>query len=145
MRPGHHEATIVGDISEVGLLPEAAFDCMVITQTLHLVYDMRAAVSELYRALAPDGTLLLTVPGVSSVDRGEWGSSWYWSLTGPAAERLFSDVFGAGNVEVEVEGNFYAATSFLQGLAAEEIDAALLEGHDPAYPVTVCVRAQRAG
>jgi SAM-dependent methyltransferase len=141
--PASPEATIVGDLSQAGVLPADAFDCLVITQTLHLIYDMAAAVAELRRALAPGGVLLLTAPGVSSLDRGEWGGSWYWSLTGHSARRLLEDAFGAGNVEVGVFGNVYAATCFLQGLAVEEIDQRLLEPDDPAYPLVVCVRARR--
>jgi hypothetical protein len=36
----------------------------------------------------------------------------------PAAERLFGEVFGAANVEIEARGNVYAAVCFLEGLAA---------------------------
>jgi glycosyltransferase involved in cell wall biosynthesis len=141
--PASPQATIAGDLSQGGVLPADAFDCLLITQTLHFIYDMPAAIGELRRSLAPGGVLLLTVPGVSSVDRGEWGGSWYWSLTGHSARRLFEDAFGAGNVEVGVSGNVYAATCFLQGLAVEEVDRRLLEVEDAAYPLLVCVRAWR--
>jgi hypothetical protein len=51
-------ATIVGDLSLPGILPEGAFDCLVVTQTLHLIYDLRAAVAEMHlktgRRPAPD-------------------------------------------------------------------------------------------
>lgn len=136
-------ATIVGDLSTPGLLPVGAFDCIILTQTLHLVYDMSAAVRELNAALAPGGVLLVTVPGVSAVDRGEWGDSWCWSLTAQSARRLFADVFGPENVTVESHGNVYAATCFLHGLAAEEAEGDWLAEHDPAYPVTIAVRARR--
>ena len=36
------------------------------------------------------GTLLLTVPGITSIDRGEWGDTWYWSLTRQSAQKLFA-------------------------------------------------------
>ncbi len=139
------QATIVGDLADPALLPEAAFDCLVLTQTLHLIRDMPAAVAAMHRALRPGGVALLTVPGVSSVDRGEWSSSWLWSLTAPAAEQLFADVFGADNVTVEAHGNVYAATCFLHGLAAEEVNREWLDERDPAYPVIVTVRARRGG
>jgi SAM-dependent methyltransferase len=142
--PGNAEATIVGDLSQPGLLPEAAFDCVILTQTLHLIYDLAAAVAELRRSLAPGGVLLLTVPGVASVDRGEWGDRWQWSLTRHSATRLFEQEFGPSNVAVTAEGNVYAATCFLQGLAVEEIEERLLGHDDPAYPLVVCVRATRA-
>ena len=56
---------------------------------------MPAAVAEMRRALKPGGVALVTVPGISQIDRGEWGESWYWSLTRASALRLFGDVFGA--------------------------------------------------
>lgn len=139
------EATIVGDISVPGTLPAEAFDCIILTQTLHLIYDMPAALAELYRALRSGGVALVTVPGVSSVDRGQWGSSWQWSLTGRSARRLFGETFGSDNVEIDVHGNVYAATCFLHGLAVEEVEQDWLEHGDPAYPVTVAIRAVRAG
>jgi SAM-dependent methyltransferase len=136
-------ATLVGDLSQPGTLPAAAFDVLVITQTLHLVFDMAAAVAELHRALKPGGVLLLTVPGISRVDRGQWGTGWYWSLPAAAATRLFGAAFGAGNVQVQSHGNVYAATAFLQGLAVEEADHAKLAVNDPCFPVIVAVRARK--
>jgi glycosyltransferase involved in cell wall biosynthesis/SAM-dependent methyltransferase len=144
IHPGNQRATIVGDLATPGVLPSATFDCLVITQTLHLIYDMPAAVREMYRALKPDGVALLTVPGISRIHRGEWGKDWCWSLTEVSARRMFSDVFGADQVEVETYGNVFAATVFLQGLALEEVPNAKLNVRDPAFPVIVSVRAQRS-
>jgi SAM-dependent methyltransferase len=138
---GNPGATIVGDLSVPGVLPEGAFDCLIVTQTLHLIYDMQAAVSAMHRALKPGGVLLLTCPGISQVDRGEWGATWFWSITRLAAERMFAGVFGAANVAVEARGNVYAAVCFLEGLALEEVDVAKLEIFDACYPVIVAVRA----
>jgi glycosyltransferase involved in cell wall biosynthesis len=137
------EATIIGDLSVPGVLPEGAFDCLVVTQTLHLIYDMHAAVAAMYRALKPGGVLLLTCPGISQVDRREWGATWFWSLTRLAAERMFGDVFGAASVAVETRGNVYAAVCFLEGLALEEVDATKLDVLDAAYPVIVTVHARK--
>ncbi|WP_448614611.1 glycosyltransferase [Modestobacter sp. URMC 112] len=140
---GSPDATIVGDLSTAGVLPESTFDCVVLTQTLHLVYDMPTAVAHLHASLRPGGVLLLTVPGISQLDRGEWGSTWFWSLTPASAQRLLGDVFGDEAVSVEAHGNAYAATTFLQGLAVEEVDTRKLEARDPAYPVVVTARAQK--
>jgi SAM-dependent methyltransferase len=138
------EATIIGDLSRQGALPAEAFDCIILTQTLHLIHDMRAAVAQLQRALKPGGVALVTVPGVSSVDAGEWGASWYWALTDYSAKRLFSESFDNQRVAVNAFGNVYAATCFLQGLAVEEVDRQLLMPRDKCYPVTVTVRAKKA-
>jgi glycosyltransferase involved in cell wall biosynthesis len=137
-------ATIIGDLATPGTLPDDAFDCIVLTQTLHLIYDMKIAVDLIHRALKPGGVLLLTVPGISQLDRGEWGDTWYWSLTGQSATRLFGDCFGAANMIVGVHGNVYAATCYINGLALEEVDRGKLDHFDPSYPVIVTVRARRA-
>ncbi len=134
-------ATIIGDITQPEVLPEGAFDCIVLTQTLHLVYDMRAAVGTLHRALKPGGVLLLTVPGITQIDRSEWRSTWYWSLTGPAARRLLEDHFGHNAVTVKTHGNVFAATAFLYALATEELNVSDLDVDDESYPVIVAARA----
>lgn len=143
LSPDHPGATIVGDLSRTGVLPGDAFDCMVITQTLHFIYDMGAAVRELHRGLRRGGVLLLTVPGVSAVDRHEWRESWFWSLTAQSARRLFAENFLDGEVTVEAFGNVYAATSFLQGLTIEDVHREKLDPTDPSFPVIVTVRAVR--
>ncbi|MCT2401509.1 class I SAM-dependent methyltransferase [Novosphingobium mangrovi (ex Huang et al. 2023)] len=135
------EATIVGDMSQEGVLPEGHFDCLVLTQTLHLIYDMPAAVRQMRRALRPGGVALVTVPGITPVDTGEWGHCWYWSLTPAAARKMFEEAFGEANVTVSAYGNVYAATSFLHGAALSEVRKEKLLPYDPAYPVVVCVRA----
>jgi SAM-dependent methyltransferase len=143
VRPDEPGATLTGDLAAGGVLPAASLDSIVLTQTLHLIYDMRAAVAEIRRGLAPGGVALVTVPGISQVDADEWGSSWCWSLTEHSARRLFEDEFGAGKVQVETFGNVYAATAFLQGLAFEEVDRRKLDVRDPCYPVVVAIRAVR--
>lgn len=142
--PANRDATIVGDLSQPDVLAAEGFDCLLITQTLHLIFDMGQAAAQLHRALAPGGVLLLTVPGITPVDRHEWGDSWYWSLTAAAVRRLFEPLFGAENLRIEAYGNVYAATCFLQGLAAEEVDRAKLDPVDPAFPVVVALRARKA-
>lgn len=140
---GNPRATLVGDITDPQVLPENAFDCIVLTQTLQLVYDVPLAVARIHRALAPGGSVLVTAPGISQIDRGEWGSTWFWSFTPAALQRLFGDVFGPEAVLVERYGNVFAATAFLQGLAVGELDTADLDPIDQAYPVIVALRARK--
>lgn len=136
-------ATIIGDISTPGTLPELAFDCIILTQTLHLIFDMRGALAELTSALKPGGTLLITVPGISPIDRGEWGYTWFWSLTEIALSRLLVAVFEDRDVEVETFGNVFAAVCFLQGLAVSEVPQAKLDVLDKSFPVIVAAAARR--
>jgi glycosyltransferase involved in cell wall biosynthesis len=143
VHPGNPRATIVGDLTDASVLPENAFDCIVLTQTLHLIFDVPLAVARIHRALAPGGVALVTVPGISQVDRGKWGQTWFWSFTPAAMRRLFGAVFGADAVLVESYGNVFSATAFLQGLALEELQTSDLDAIDEAYPVIVAVRARK--
>ena len=68
--PTRPEATIVADLADAAHIPADAFDCIILTQTLHLIFDVRAAVATVRRILAPGGVVLATVPGISQVDRG---------------------------------------------------------------------------
>ncbi|MBZ9985018.1 MULTISPECIES: glycosyltransferase [unclassified Mesorhizobium] len=140
---GHPLTTFVGDLANGDDLPLETFDCIVLTQTLHLLFNMPVAVATLWRMLKPGGVLLVTVPWVSPIDRGEWGESWFWSITPAALGRLLSDRFGVENVEVRHYGNAYSATGFLYGLAEHELNSAMLDVHDPCCPVIVAARAFR--
>jgi hypothetical protein len=99
----------------------------------------------LHEALRPGGVLLMTVPGVSSVDRGEWQASWYWSLTEAALAKLLSGPFETDETTATSFGNLFAATAFLHGASVEDTGTKRLVPHDPAYPVVIAARARRSG
>jgi SAM-dependent methyltransferase len=139
---GNPIATIVGDLSDPQVLPSKRFDCIILTQTLHLIFDMPRAIEQIHRSLAPGGVALITVPGITPIDRHEWRDSWYWSLTGRALQRLLSGPFDAAKVQLEEFGNLFAATAFLHGAAVEDVDPAKLDPLDATYPVTVAARAE---
>jgi GT2 family glycosyltransferase len=146
VHPVGGSTTIVSDLAAGTDIPDDAFDCMIITQTLHLLWDVAAGVRTMLRALKPGGVLLLTVPGtISQLDAGEWRSTWYWGFGPLAVRRLFGETFGESRVEMTVHGNVLASTAFLQGLAAEELEPAELDEHDPRYPLLITVRAVKAG
>jgi glycosyltransferase involved in cell wall biosynthesis len=140
---GNPRATFVGDLTDREVLPENAFDCMILTQTLQLIYDVPLAIARIHRALAPGGVVLVTAPGISQIDRGEWAKTWFWSFTPLGLQRLFGAAFGPDAVMVERYGNVFAATAFLHGLAVEELEKTDLDPIDDAYPVIVAVRARK--
>lgn len=132
-------ATIIGDLADPSTLPAGQFDCVVLTQTLHLVFDMAAAVASIHRALRPGGVALISVPGITPVAPGD-DYDWYWSLTDTALWRLLRHSFDRDKIEVSTHGNLAAATAFLHGAAVEEVGRRRLTYFDPAYPVTVTAR-----
>lgn len=135
-------ATLVGDLASAEHIPGDAFDCVILTQTLHLIFDLQAAVRTLHRILAPGGVLLLTVPGISQLSADEWAEAWYWAMTPAALQRLFSPSFGS-SLQIEARGNVLAATALLQGIAAEELRHAELDVQDAQYPLLVTLRAAK--
>jgi peptidoglycan/xylan/chitin deacetylase (PgdA/CDA1 family)/SAM-dependent methyltransferase len=139
--PGEPQATIIADLATADHIPTNSFDCIILTQTLQLIYDVRAAVSTIYRILRPGGVLLATFPGISQTYDNEWGENWCWNFTKVSARRLFEEGFGAANVTVESFGNVMSAISFLHGLADEELTREELDYLEPGYEVTIAVRA----
>jgi glycosyltransferase involved in cell wall biosynthesis len=138
---GNPKASIVGDLTHSDHIPSDTFDCFVLTQTLHLIYDVLTALQTAYRILKPGGVLLATFPGISQISTDEWGESWYWSFTTLSAQCLFEEVFPAANIQVETHGNVLTAISFLQGLAAGELRQEELDCRDRAYDLLITVRA----
>lgn len=138
------EATVIGDLTTGDGLPAGAFDCFICTQTLQCIYDVAAAIRGTRDLLAPGGVLLCSVPAMSQtsrVDRERWGD--WWRFTSAGTRRLLADVYGEANVTVTAHGNAAVAASFLYGLAAEEIDQALLEDDDDEYELVITARAVR--
>jgi hypothetical protein len=144
INPLNPAATIIGDLGVVGALPDSAFDCIVLTQTLQLIYDLDNAIENLYRALAPAGALLITVPGISPIGPEEI-RYWYWSFTELSLKTLLSSRFGESNVQMQSYGNVFASICFLTGLSVAEVGAERLDYTDESYPVTVfaCARKLR--
>jgi predicted O-methyltransferase YrrM/SAM-dependent methyltransferase len=138
------QATIVGDLATGLGIPRDAFQCIILTQTLQYIYDLKAAVANCHAALKPGGVVLVTLPGISQIarwDADHWGD--YWRFTPQSAARLFGDTFGSASVQVESHGNVLVACAFLHGLADHELTESELSYTDPDYPVLITVRAVR--
>ena len=135
-------ATLHGDLETGAGLPHEAFDCFICTQTLSLIYDVRAAVANAHALLKPGGVFLVTVPGISQqADPANEEFPDYWRFTKLALERLLSEHFA--EVAVEAHGTVAATGAFLYGVPAAEVDPARLGPHDADYEMVVCARAVR--
>ena len=134
-------ATIVADLTQADQIPSDVYDCIVLTQTLQFIYDVRKAVQTLYRILKPNGVLLVTCSGINRISRYDmdrWGE--YWRLTTLSASRLFEEFFPPSNVTVQGYGNVLAAVAFLHGLAVSELSQQELDYCDPDYEILIGVR-----
>lgn len=143
---GNPRATIIADLARPASELDGQFDCIICTQTLQLIYDVRSAATQLNRWLKPGGTLLATVPGISQISREDMHQTGdYWRFTVAAVSKMFGDEFGKGIVDVQVHGNVLASVAFLQGVAAEECDPAALLEQDPQFQMLLTIRATRNG
>jgi glycosyltransferase involved in cell wall biosynthesis len=140
---GNPQATIVADLSHADHIPSDIFDCIILTQTLQFIYDVRAGVSTLRRILKRGGVLLATFPGISQTCQYDWGGS-CWALTSLSARRLFEEVFSPDEISIETYGNVLVATAFLHGLATQEFRKEELDYTDSDYEVIIAVRAVKA-
>ena len=137
--PENQKATLVVDLTHTSECPENVFDCFILTQTLHFIYDLRAAVRSVYRMLKPGGVVLVTGHGISQLWRDEPAD--YWRFTSTSLRRLFEERFPPENVEVSAYGNVLSSTASLHGLAAEELAADELDHRDPDYELVIGLRA----
>lgn len=142
--PGNPDATLVGDLVSGSGIPADTFDCMIVINTLLLIYDLRAAMRTIYQALRPGGVLLAHFTGVDR--KSPEGPAWeadYWRFTSASVRRLCVEHFPESHVRVVTYGNVRTATAYLYGLAAEELRQDELDFDDPDYEVVICARAVR--
>jgi SAM-dependent methyltransferase len=135
---GFPGATIIADLTRAEHIPTDSFDCIICTQTLHLIFDIDLAIGTLHRILKPGGVLLATVPGISQISRYDmdrWGD--YWRFTSASAQRLFEKQFSSQNLSIQVFGNVLAATAFLQGIAVQDLQEEDLNVADADYQVLI--------
>lgn len=137
-------ATILSDLRRAANIGDATYDCVILTQTLHVIPQMSEVVAECHRILRPGGVLLLTAPAVSRVclEYGRDGD--FWRLTPAGARVLVEPTFGA-EVEVVPLGNAGAAAAFLVGLGRDELPAEVRAVTDIYNPALVGVRAVKTG
>jgi SAM-dependent methyltransferase len=146
LQPDNSKATIVADLTCADAIAEDTFDCIVLTQTLQFIYDVRSALSHIFRILKPGGVLLATISGISQISRYDmdrWGE--YWRFTTLSAQCLFTDFFPPENVTIEAHGNVLSAIALLHGLACSELKLEEMEHHDPDYEIIITVYAVKPG
>ena len=140
------DADYVADFADAPTIPTDSFDCVICTQTLHLIADLDAGVATLSRILKPGGVVLISVPGISKLYR-EASEEWrdYWRFTKHSAEWLMRRHFPPGAYSVYAAGNVLAATAFLQGLAASELSTGELDFIDEEYQLSIFMRGVKPG
>jgi len=136
--------SIVAELSRADHIPSNTFDCVILTQTLQLIYDVRSALRTVHRILKPGGVLLVTVPGISQIcvdPQKTWSD--FWRFTDASLTSLLQEVFLSTSIHVDVYGNVLSAIAFLEGLSVAELKESELNHYDPEYQVIVAARAEK--
>jgi glycosyltransferase involved in cell wall biosynthesis/uncharacterized protein (DUF1330 family) len=139
---GNPAATIVADLTCADKISSDTFDCIILTQALLLIYDVKVAIQTVYRILRPGGVVLITVPGITQIirnDMEQYGQ--YWSFTEQSISKLLGEFFLNENVETHSFGNVLTTSAFLYNLAVEDLSKGELDYHDPDYQLIIGARA----
>lgn len=131
-----------GDLIDGTGMKKNFYDCIILTQVLNCIKDFRNTPQILIDSLKPNGTLLITVSGISPVSRldmDRWG--YFWNFT----DAGILGMFGADNTECSIEtyGNYKVACAFLGGMAYTELSEADLEYMDEDFQVFVMAVVRR--
>lgn len=136
--------TILGDLETGENIPEEAFDCIILTQVIQVIYDVNSALKHTLKALKPGGTLLLTASGISQIWREPSNSySEYWRFTDKLLIRLLSQFVPQDGIHVVPYGNVAVAKAFLDGLALHEVPKRILDYRDEDYQLLITARVSK--
>jgi len=139
--PNNPAVTVIADLAAADHIPSNTYDCIVLTQVLQLIFDLRSAIKHLHRILKPGGVLIITVPGISHFVYKCYANYWCWCFTENSARKLLQEVFSESKVKTAIHGNVLVATSFLQGIGAGELTEKEFNYSDPDYQVIITAKA----
>ena len=135
-------ATLIADLCEPASLPVAAYDCIVLVETLHLLPAPTACITNCQRALVSGGSLLVTVPALKRLNPRHPESD-YWRFTPAGLELLFERTWD-GPLTIESFGNLRVCLGFLCAQVVEDLDDDDFARNDPRFPLTVAAHARKA-
>jgi SAM-dependent methyltransferase len=144
IRTDNDRATLVGDLSDPGWIPEGAFDCVIAPGTLQYVTDPIVGLASLWNAVAPGGTLLVNLPAIHKGDEHRVVPTDSWRLQRPGIVTWLDLAKVDGDIEIVGYGNVLSCVAALMQISAEEMDPADLDYKDPNYVLEYWVRAHRA-
>lgn len=134
-------AALIADLEDVGSLSRDSYDCIILTQTLHLLRRPDRCIDNCFRALRARGVLLATAPSVSRVSP-TYANGDFWRFTPAGMAELFTRQW-PGDFSVHAFGSLRTCVAFLLGEAQEDLPDAVLDDHDPRFPLTVAVEAHK--
>lgn len=135
-------ATIVCDLTKPNHIPDNLFDCIICTYVLHLVFDFNKLISELFRILKPDGSLIVAVPLIM-ISYPQFHE--FWRFTEKGLSLSLEKAFGENRVMTRSYGNSLTAAGEVRGLVTKEFTRSELDHQDSHFGMVICARALKTG
>lgn len=123
---------------------ENSVDCLIFTQTLEHIYNIRETIKNIYRMLKKEGTALITVAGIKQIslyDYYNWGE--YWRFTKQTMYQLLTDIFEVDKVEVISYGNIKTTFAMLYGVCQEQLKKEDFDYNDEQYPLIIAAKVRK--
>jgi hypothetical protein len=139
--PSNPSATLIADLQQVGSLGRQSYDCIILTQTLHLLRRPDNCIDNCFGALRAPGVLLATAPSVSRVSP-TYPHGDFWRFTPAGMAELFTRCWPS-DFTVHAFGSLRTCVAFLMGEVQEELPDNVLDYQDSRFPLTVAVEAHK--
>ena len=94
--------TIAGNLETGENIPKEKFDCIIFTQSIQMIFDLKSAIKNAIKALKVGGTILISASGISQISRYDmdrWGE--YWRFTDKSLKLLLAEYLPEGDIHIE--------------------------------------------
>jgi len=135
---------IAGNLETGVNIPKNVYNCIICTQTIQVIFNLRNCFHNLINALVPGGTLLITASGISQISRYDydrWGE--YWRFTEQSLYKISNECSLVDKVTTVSYGNLATSKAFLDGIPTEKIHVDTLNYKDSDYQLCVCAKITR--
>jgi SAM-dependent methyltransferase len=126
-------------------IPEAKYDCFILSQTLPPARDIKNVLKNCIALLKPGGHLLFSTGGIyprSVFNHETWGA--YWTQTSTVLKELFAELVPRENIKINTHGNIYSAACYLYGSVPSSMTKDTFDTADPDYLFLVTAVVKKA-
>jgi len=141
------EVTVVTDLTRADDVSADMYDCFINQFTMHMIYDVEAALYHSIRILKPGGVLLINfscldyyVPDGLDMHTGAPLFMYWWFTPIQVETLLRSAGLSHTDYKIEIFGNLFSRIAYQMNMPAEELTRDELEYVDPGHPLLICAR-----
>lgn len=135
--------TFVCDLADPeNILPDEAYDCVLLPCTLSLLRDIVPCLRNILRVVKPGGVILANAAGLIPFDGA---TKDFWHASPEGWRHLTQSVWPNCEIIVEGHGNCLAVLAANLGLAMEELRVEELDFNDEVFPVVTNILCRKPG